>query len=104
MPLVSEVAYCVAPDLIGFGQSDKPDIAYRFAEHVAFLDGFVCTLGIEQAWLVAQEWGTELAFELAWLPPRFIIGPGFMEFMRPLTIRDHFHHTPLSLIEVRRVS
>src|SRR3546814_1416683 len=44
MPLVSEVAYCVAPDLIGFGQSDKPDIAYRFADHVAFLDGFVCTL------------------------------------------------------------
>src|SRR3546814_16232395 len=63
MPLVSEVAYCVAPDLIGFGQSDKPDIAYRFADTVAFLAGFVCTLGSEKDGIVAQYWGTALTFE-----------------------------------------
>ena len=27
IPLVAPVAHCIAPDLIGFGQSGKPDIA-----------------------------------------------------------------------------
>ncbi len=35
IPLVAPVAHCIAPDLIGFGQSGKPDIAYRFEDHVA---------------------------------------------------------------------
>ncbi len=30
LPLVAPVAHCIAPDLIGFGQSGKPDIEYRF--------------------------------------------------------------------------
>ena len=34
LPLVAPVAHCIAPDLIGFGQSGKPDIEYRFADHV----------------------------------------------------------------------
>jgi len=34
IPLVAPTAHCIAPDLIGFGQSGKPDIEYRFADHV----------------------------------------------------------------------
>jgi haloalkane dehalogenase len=34
MPHVAPVARCVAPDLIGFGYSGKPDIAYRFFDQV----------------------------------------------------------------------
>ena len=37
LPLVAPVAHCIAPDLIGFGQSGKPDIEYRFADHVRYL-------------------------------------------------------------------
>ena len=29
IPHVASVAHCIAPDLIGFGQSGKPDIEYR---------------------------------------------------------------------------
>jgi len=29
IPLVAPIAHCIAPDLIGFGQFGKPDIAYR---------------------------------------------------------------------------
>jgi haloalkane dehalogenase len=29
LPLVAPVAHCIAPDLIGFGQSGKPKIEYR---------------------------------------------------------------------------
>src|SRR5690606_7856327 len=94
MPIVSEVAYCIAPDLIGFGQSDKPDITYRFADHITFLDGFLDEIGIEEAWIVAQDWGTALAFELAWRRPSFIKGLGFMEFIRPMPTWDDFHQVP----------
>lgn len=41
LPLVAPVAHCIAPDLIGFGQSGKPDIEYRFADHVRYLDAFL---------------------------------------------------------------
>src|SRR5689334_5873923 len=54
IPLVAEAAHCIAPDLIGFGQSGKPDIAYRFEDHARYLDAFIATMGIKSAYLVAQ--------------------------------------------------
>src|SRR5262245_19384066 len=65
LPHVAPVAHCVAPDLVGFGQSGKPDIAYRFEDHVRYLDAFIDDAGITSAYLVAQDWGTALAFHLA---------------------------------------
>lgn len=94
MPIVSEVGYCIAPDLIGFGQSDKPDIEYRFADHAVYLDRFITKLGIEKAWLVAQDWGTALAFELGARRPSFVLGLGFMEFIRPMPTWEDFHQAP----------
>lgn len=91
MPAVSELAYCVAPDLIGFGQSGKPAVQYRFADHVAYLDRFLAELGIDEAYVVAQDWGTALAFELAARRPSFVRGMGFMEFIRPMKSWDEFH-------------
>ena len=58
LPLVAPVAHCVAPDLIGFGQSGKPEIEYRFADHVRYLDAFLDQLGISSAFVVAQDWGS----------------------------------------------
>jgi haloalkane dehalogenase len=39
--VLPQVAHCIAPDLIGFGQSGKPDIEYRFADQVRYLDEFL---------------------------------------------------------------
>src|SRR5262247_1047640 len=84
IPLVAEVAHCIAPDLIGFGQSGKPEIAYRFEDHVRYLDAFIAAADIEQAYLIAQDWGTALAFHLAARRPEFVRGMAFMEFIRPM--------------------
>ena len=46
LPMVAPVAHCIAPDLIGFGQSGKPDIEYRFADQVRYLDAFLAKAGI----------------------------------------------------------
>jgi haloalkane dehalogenase len=93
LPLVAPVAHCIAPDLIGFGQSGKPDIAYRFADHVRYLDAFIAERGIHSAYLVAQDWGTALAFHLAARRPDFVRGLAFMEFIRPMPTWQDFHHT-----------
>ena len=90
LPTVAEVAHCIAPDLIGFGQSGKPDIAYRFEDHVRYLDAFLTQKNITSAYLVAQDWGTALAFHLAARLPDFVRGLAFMEFTRPIPTWEEF--------------
>jgi haloalkane dehalogenase len=90
IPLVAPVAHCIAPDLIGFGQSGKPDIAYRFEDHARYLDAFLAKMGIGSAYLVAQDSGSGLAFHLAERRPDFVRGLAFMEFIRPIPTWDEF--------------
>ena len=94
IPLVAPVARCIAPDLIGFGQSGKPQIEYRFFDHVRYLDAFLDDLAIHSAYVVAQDWGTALAFDLAARRPTFMRGLAFMEFIRPMPSWDDFHQLP----------
>src|SRR5262249_55997782 len=54
---------CIAPDLIGMGRSEKPELAYRFADHARYLDAFIGALGLEQFTIVAHDWGSALAFD-----------------------------------------
>ncbi|MCP1973323.1 pimeloyl-ACP methyl ester carboxylesterase [Bradyrhizobium elkanii] len=84
MPLVAPVGHCIAPDLIGYGQSGKPDIGYRFFDQADYLDALIDELGIASAYLVAQDWGTALAFHLAARRPQLVRGLAFMEFIRPM--------------------
>jgi haloalkane dehalogenase len=90
MPLAAPVAHCIAPDLVGFGQSGKPDIAYRVEDHERYLDAFIAKAGIGSAYLVAQDWGTALAFRLAERRPEFVRGLAFMEFVRPFPTWEAF--------------
>ena len=61
---------CLAPDLIGMGDSDKldgsgPD-AYRFVEHRRYLDGWLEAVGAtDNVTLVGHDWGGALAFDWA---------------------------------------
>src|SRR5215831_9113585 len=91
IPLVAPVAHCIAPDLIGFGQSGKPAIEYRFFDQVRYLDAFLDKTGISSAYVVAHDWGTALAFHLAARRPEFVRALAFMEFIRPMPTWDDFH-------------
>ncbi|MER8724534.1 haloalkane dehalogenase [Mesorhizobium sp. M1027] len=94
IPHVAPFGRCIAPDLIGYGRSGKPDIDYRFFDHVRYLDAFIETLGITDMVVVAQDWGTALAFHLAARRPQRILGLAFMEFIRPFESWDDFHQRP----------
>lgn len=102
LPHVAPAARCIAPDLIGFGQSGKPEIDYRFVDHVRYLDAFIAEAGITSAYLVAQDWGTALAFHLAARRPDFVKGLAFMEFIRPMATWDDFHQVPAARETFRR--
>jgi len=60
IPVLVAAGYrCVAPDLIGFGRSDKlasrKDYSYQF--HVEIMDGFVRAVNLNRVTLFGQDWG-----------------------------------------------
>jgi haloalkane dehalogenase len=70
IPHVEPVARCIAPDLIGMGDSEKlpsvDDEAYRYAVHREFLDGLLDELDLgDGVVIVGQDWGSVLGFEWA---------------------------------------
>jgi haloalkane dehalogenase len=91
IPHVAPNARCIAPDLIGYGRSGKPDIEYRFVDHVRYLDAFIDALDLDEIVLVAQDWGTALAFHFAARWPESVTGLAFMEFIQPTPTWDEFH-------------
>jgi len=74
-PLVAAGLRCVAPDLVGFGRSDKPADRrdYTYARHVAWLSSHVFdALDLRDITLVCQDWGGLLGLRLvAAQPDRF---------------------------------
>jgi len=70
IPHLTDQGRCVAPDLIGMGDSDKLDQvgadSYRFVEHREYLDGLLDLLGIEEnVVFVIHDWGSALGFDWA---------------------------------------
>ncbi len=74
----------IAPDLIGFGKSDKPtDInAYSYQSHMDWLQSLLEQLQLTDITLVCQDWGSLLGLRLAAEnPDRFraiIVGNGML--------------------------
>ena len=66
IPHLSGQGRCIAPDLIGMGKSDHPDIAYRYDDHYRYVSGFIDALDIgSNLTLVIHDWGSGLGFRWA---------------------------------------
>lgn len=73
-PVVAAGFRVVAPDLIGFGKSDKPGkkTDYSYARHVAWMRQWVEALDLTRTTLVCQDWGSLIGLRLvAEMPDRF---------------------------------
>ena len=91
IPHVSSGARCIAPDLIGMGRSDKPDIDYRFSDHARYLEGFIEALGLGDVVLVLHDWGSGLGFDWARRRADRVRGLAFMEaILAPVPSWDVF--------------
>jgi haloalkane dehalogenase len=64
--LVAAGQRVIAPDLVGFGRSDKPARRedYTYQRHVDWMLGLICTLDLEHITLVCQDWGGLIGLRL----------------------------------------
>lgn len=73
-PVVAAGFRVLAPDLIGFGRSDKPTSkrAYSYAAHVAWMREWLEATGAQNVLLACQDWGSLIGLRLvAEMPDRF---------------------------------
>lgn len=91
IPYLADLGRCIAPDLIGMGDSEKlPESgpnSYTFVEHRRYLDALLDDLGVErQVTLVVHDWGSALGFDWANRHRDAVKGIAYMEaIVQPLT-------------------
>ena len=88
IPHLEGLGRCLAPDLVGMGESGKAkDGSYRFADHARYLDQWFESLGLNQnVTLVMHDWGSALGFHWAHRNPAKVKGLVYMEaIVRPVT-------------------
>jgi haloalkane dehalogenase len=68
IPIIAAAGYrAIAPDLVGFGRSDKPTQRedYSYQRHIDWMAGLLAALDLRQITLVCQDWGGLLGLRLA---------------------------------------
>lgn len=85
IPIIAAGGYrALAPDLIGFGRSDKPtDLrAYSYERHVAWIAEWMRLRELRNVTLVGQDWGSLIGLRLVGERPdcfsRIVIANGFL--------------------------
>lgn len=84
LPYAQDLGRCIAPDLIGMGDSEKlpnsgPD-SYTFVENRHYLDALLDQLGVHQRVIfVVHDWGSALGFDWAYRHPGAVKGIAHME-------------------------
>lgn len=98
LPQVSDLGRCLAPDLLGMGDSGPaPGGAYRFADHARYLDEWFAALGLDKnVVLVIHDWGSALGFYRAHRFPDSIRGIAYMEaLVKPRTWEEFGEFAPV---------
>jgi haloalkane dehalogenase len=88
IPHVSGAARCLAPDLVGMGESGPaPGGSYRFVDHARYLDAWLdAVLPAGRVTFVVHDWGSALGFHWARRHPERVRGLAYMEaLVRPVT-------------------
>ena len=81
IPYLSPYGRCLAPDLVGMGQSGaSPTAAYRFRDQAQYLDAWFEAVGLTgNIILVLHDWGSALGFYWAYRHPEQIRAIAYME-------------------------
>lgn len=88
IPHLATAHRCLAPDLVGMGESGRaPAGSYRFVDHARYLDAWFETLGLTGGvTLVVHDWGSALGFHWARRHPDAVRALVYMEaIVRPVT-------------------
>lgn len=93
IPVVEPVARCLAPDLVGMGESGQsqtePERRYTFDDHSRHLAAWFDALELRNLILVGHDWGGALGFDWAARNDDKVRGIAFMEtLVRPVAWAD----------------
>ena len=91
IPHLRDLGRCVAPDLVGMGDSGRaPGGTYRFVDHARYLDAWFDALGLSRdVVLVVHDWGSALGFHWARRHAERVKGVAYMEaIVRPVTWQE----------------
>jgi haloalkane dehalogenase len=101
---VAPVARCLAPDLIGMGDSGESSSGYRFVDHRRYLDAwFDAVVGDQPVFLVIHDWGSGLGFHWARRHPDQVKGIAYMEaIVRPLESWDDWAEPARKIFKAMR--
>lgn len=89
IPHLSILGRCIAPDLIGFGKSAKPNIAYTVFDHIHYIEKFIETLKLSNLTIIMHGWGSVIGFDYAMRHQKNCKGLVFYEaFLRTLNEED----------------
>lgn len=83
-PLVAGGHRVLAPDLIGFGRSDKPSATsdYTYLRHVEWITAWFDSLDLRDVMLFGQDWGSLIGLRVAAEQPhrfgRIVIANGYL--------------------------
>lgn len=108
IPHLVDMGRCIAPDLIGMGDSDKlPDSgpsSYRLIEHRKYLDAFLEALDVQNhITLVLHDWGSALGFDWAYRHPHATRAIAYMEaFVKPITSWEEWPEEAVELFQTIR--
>ncbi len=69
MPHLEPHGRVIAPDMVGFGKSDQPDIEHSFDEHYQHLSSFIEAKKLNNITLVMHDWGSAFGLHYARLHP-----------------------------------
>lgn len=91
IPRVAPYGRCLALDLVGMGNSAKPDIGYRLIDHARYVEGFIAALDLRRLTLVLHDWGSALGFHYARRHEVNVRGLAFMEaILKPYPTWEDF--------------
>ncbi|MDA0352620.1 MAG: haloalkane dehalogenase [Chloroflexi bacterium] len=81
IPAVESMGRCLAPDLIGMGDSAaEPNRSYRLADHIRYIDAWMDAVEVgDRVTLVIHDWGSALGLHWASKHPDRIKGIAYME-------------------------
>ena len=91
IPSVTHLGRCLAPDLVGMGESGRPpQRAHRFVDHARYLDAWFDAAGVgDRVVLVLHDWGSALGFDWARRHADRVQGIAYMEsLVQPRTWSD----------------
>lgn len=89
IPYLKPYGRCIAPDLIGMGKSDKPELDYTFFDHYKYLEEFIKKMKLKKITLVIHDWGSGLGFHYAMSNEGNIKGIAVMEaLVKPFNWKD----------------